>query len=268
MKAKYYYGIAVLALGIISMAFINLTTDEKLSESQLVKIEGGTYTIGQNSGEGDEKPEHEVEISSFYMSKYEITVAEFRKFCEATNREMPKTPRWGWQDNHPIINTTWNDASDYINWLNKLEKENYRLPTEAEFEYVIRNGGKTGIYPWTGDVPKNENLADRSLKKETGSSRIWSNYDDGFPYTAPVGSFEPNSLGIYDINGNIWEWCSNWYSEYTNEKKTNPKGPSSGSNKVGRGGSYNADPWHSRSASRSYVEPTFEGPGFRLAKDL
>ena len=268
LNTKQTFGLMAILFGLISLACIDKTNTTFSKDSKMVKIEGGTFIMGQSSGEGDEKPEHEVEISTFYLSKYEVTVAEFRKFCEATDRDMPKTPNWGWIDDHPVINTTWNDARDYISWLNKTESENYRLPTEAEFEYTIRNGGKEGVYPWEGDAPKHENLADRSLKKETGSSRIWSNYDDGFPFTAPVGSFEPNPLGVYDINGNIWEWCSDWYSAYTDNKTINPKGAKTGDNKVGRGGSYNADPWHSRSASRSYVEPTFEGPGFRLAKDF
>ncbi|MCA0153466.1 formylglycine-generating enzyme family protein [Winogradskyella vincentii] len=234
----------------------------------MVKIKGGTFIMGQNSGEGDEKPEHEVQILGFYMGKYEVTVKEYRKFCNATNRDMPKQPKWGWIDNHPIINTTWYDAQDYISWLNKVSSKNYRLPTEAEFEYVIRNGGQTGTYPWSDGQPKNENLADISFGNANNSNGIWKNYDDSFAHTSPVGSFESNLLGVYDINGNIWEWCNDWHQEYTSEKRINPKGPKTGIEKVGRGGSYNADPWHSRSASRAYVKPTFEGPGFRLAKNL
>ena len=260
-------GLLLILLSIICVAFVNKSTTT-LPNPEMVKIEGGTFIMGQDSGEGDEKPEHEVELSTFYIGKYEVTVSEFRTFCEATDRDMPKTPKWGWKEDHPIVNCTWNDAMAYINWLNETKNDNYRLPTEAEFEYVIRNGGKPGVYPWKDEEPQNENLADISFKKVTSSSRIWSNYDDGFPNTAPVGSFEPNDLGVYDINGNIWEWCNDWYQEYSSEKQVNPKGPDSGNNKVGRGGSYNADPWHSRTASRAWVEPSFEAPGFRLAKDF
>ncbi|WP_411894565.1 formylglycine-generating enzyme family protein [Winogradskyella sp. A2] len=264
MVPKFY-----LLLFLLSMVCDEGSSNDHLYFNyNMIKIKGGTFTMGQNSGEGDEKPEHEVTISDFYISKYEVTVAEFRQFCIATDREMPKQPEWGWIDNHPIINTSWYDAQDYIDWLNSTMSEQYRLPTEAEFEYVIRNGGQSGVYPWSDDNSINENLADITFGLTNNSTRIWKNYNDGFAFTSPVGSFEPNQLGVYDINGNIWEWCHDSYSHYTNDAKNNPKGVENGEEKVGRGGSYTADPWHSRSASRSYVKPTFERPGFRLAKNL
>ena len=232
----------------------------------MVEIKGGKFVMGQNDGEKDEQPEHIVEIDDFFMGKYEITVAEFRLFCEATNRPMPVAPEWGWKENHPIMNTSWFDAIAYIEWLNKQMNETYRLPTEAEFEYVIRNGGKTGVFPWDSDVPVNENLADQALKAKTSNERIWPNYNDGFAFTAPVGSFEANALGIHDINGNIWEWCQDWYQSYPIKKDISLKQDFKKTHKVGRGGSYNADPWHSRSASRAWVKPSFKKPGFRLAK--
>ncbi len=233
---------------------------------EMIEIKGGQFVMGQKDGEGDEKPEHLVTLDDFYIGKYEVTVSAYKAFCTSTSKSMPPEPEWGWIDNHPIINTSWNDASAYIQWLNAQTGENYRLPTEAEFEYVIRNGGETGLYPWGDSSPLNENLADLSLKTATSSNRIWTSYDDGFAYTAPVGSFDPNKLGVHDINGNIWEWCQDWYDHYPNEAVTNPQGPEEGTHKVGRGGSYNADPWHSRTASRAWVKPTFQKPGFRLAK--
>lgn len=259
-----------IALGcVIFIGFLSMLQNPKraLKKPEMVKIEGGVFMMGQNNGEGDEKPEHEVELSDFFIGKFEITVAEYKVFCAATNRTMPKTPEWGWIDDHPIINTTWHDANAYIEWLNKQTQENYRLPTEAEFEYVIRNGGEKGVYPWGTGLPSNENIADEALKSQTSRTSVWNGYDDGYAYTAPVGSFDANKLGVHDINGNIWEWCSDWYQPYTNTKETNPKGAVTGKNKVGRGGSFDSDPWHSRTASRAFVEPSFTRPGFRLAKD-
>ncbi|RNC86379.1 MAG: hypothetical protein ED556_08790 [Winogradskyella sp.] len=269
---KYYKLKSIGIIVIISVILTGFSSNIKLLDTtpkvpEMVEIRGGTFTMGQNDGEGDEKPEHLVEISDFYIAKYEITVAEYKAFCIATKREMPKKPEWGWIDNHPIINTSWNDATAYIKWLNKEMNETYRLPTEAEFEYVIRNGGEKGVFPWGNGNPTNENLADEAFKSKTSRTNIWEGHNDGFAYTAPVGSYEPNKLGVYDINGNIWEWCSDWYDAYTSKKSSNPKGAKISKNKVGRGGSYNADPWHSRSASRAFVEPTFKRPGFRLAKD-
>lgn len=236
-------------------------------ETELVFIEGGTFLMGQDDGEGDEKPIHQVTVSDFFIGKFEVTVSDYRKFCSATGKLMPKEPEWGWADSHPIINTSWNDAMSYIAWLNEETEENYRLPTEAEFEYVLRNGGQPGVYPWGNGMPKNENIADEALKKKTTSSRIWEDYVDGFAFTAPVGSFDPNELGVYDINGNIWEWCYDWYGAYSSQPSTNPKGAVKKEYKVARGASFDADPWHARTASRAFVAPDFKRPGFRLAKD-
>lgn len=233
----------------------------------MVLIKGGAFIMGDANGEGDERPVHEVTLGDFYMNKYELTVAEYRKFCSETGRDMPKEPEWGWIDNHPIINTSWYDAEAYINWINQKTGKSYRLPTEAEMAYVIRNGGEDGTYPWGEGTPK-ENIADESYKKSTGRTNIWKGYDDGYEATSPVGSFVSNKLGIYDINGNMWEWVSDWYGDYSNSSVTNPKGPSKGTHKVGKGASYNADPWHVRSAGRNWVEPEFEGPTFRLVLDI
>lgn len=254
-------------LGLILLGFsIGIEGSGKI-EPHMVHINGGTFLMGQHDGETDEEPAHEVLISDFLIGKYEVTVSEYRKFCSATKREMPPEPEWGWKSSHPIINTSWEDAYLYIKWLNQVTQENYRLPTEAEFEYVIRNGGEPGIYPWGNGIPEDENLADETYKAITSNSDIWEEYDDGFAYTAPVGSFKSNKLGVHDINGNVWEWCSDWHEDYSSEKLVNPKGPAVGESKVGRGASYDANPWHCRTASRSFVKPSFRRPGFRLAKD-
>ncbi len=244
---------------------------EKIDIPETVLISGGTYQMGEANGEGDEKPVHKVTLSDFYIGKYEVTVKQYKQFCEDTKRELPKAPEWGWIDSHPIMNIIWYDAQAYIQWLNKKSGQNYRLPTEAEFEYVIRNGGKQGVYPFkksTND-PK-ENVADESFSKKNPNwsrSRIWKDYTDGYAGTSPVGSFSANDLGVHDINGNAWEWVSDWYADYTDKDATNPTGPTEGKFKVGRGASYNADPWHTRSAGRNWVEPEFKKPGFRIAKD-
>ena len=237
------------------------------SAQNMVFIKGRTFLMGQEDGEGDERPVHEVTLSDFYMSAYEVTVKEYKQFCVATGREMPKEPEWGWQEDHPTINTSWYDAKAYIDWLNMKDETIYRLPTEAEFEYVIRNGGNSDPDGEMDNGDLRENIADLSLKRATGTSRILEGYDDGFSYLSPVGSFSSNELGIYDINGNAWEWCSDWYGDYPAGAVTNPTGPKTGTHKVGRGASYNADPWHCRAAGRNWVKPSFEGPGFRLAMD-
>ena len=257
----------VLFYSILALFYSFDEADYQRNMPEMVLIKGGTFLMGQMDGEGDERPVHKVTLDDFYIGKYEITVREYKMFCEATKRQMPIEPSWGWVDSHPIINTTWYDAMEYIEWLNKELNEDFRLPTEAEFEYVIRNGGKEGVYPWEDTNSINENIADETYKKTNPSRSIWQSHIDNYEFTSPVGSFKPNQLGVYDINGNIWEWCSDWYEAYNSKQVLNPKGADKGKHKVGRGSSYNADPWHTRSASRSYVDPNFNKPGFRLAKD-
>lgn len=267
-KNLLFIGTLIVIL-ICAWAFTKKPTDRIHSKEkpEMVFVKGGSFFMGQEDGEEDEKPVHKVQLSNFYIGKYEITVAQFRDFCEATDRAMPREPKWGLQDDHPIVNTTWNDAAAYVSWLNISSSQNYRLPTEAEFDYVIRNGGKSGIYPWGTGLPRNENIADESIKKTGFSRSVWDGYDDGYASIAPVGSFPPNELGVHDINGNVWEWVSDWYSEFMEKAVKDPQGPASGKFKVGKGASFNADPWHCRTASRAYVAPDFQGPGFRLAKD-
>ncbi len=261
--------ILTVFIAVVLLAFRkgNDPFENTATSTEMIFVTGGTFLMGQKDGEFDEKPVHEVTLSNFYIGKYEVTVSEYQKFCKATKRSMPKEPEWGWQEDHPIINTSWNDAMAFIEWLNSETGETYRLPTEAEFEYVIREGGKPGTFSW-GDGQPTENIADISYSKVYKSRGYWEGYDDGFAYTAPVGSFQPNTLGVYDINGNMWEWVSDWHAEFTKEKVTDPRGPATGTNKVGKGGSYNSDPWHSRTASRAFVEPDFKRPTFRLAKSI
>lgn len=246
----------------------NKSTSLVTKTPQMVLVKGGEFLMGQADGEFDEKPVHRVKLKDFYIGKYEVTVAEYRLFVRETEGSMPAEPKWGWLNDHPIMNLSWIEATEYISWINQQTGENYRLPTEAEFEYVIRNGGKPGVFPWGDGKPKNENIRDISFSEKTGEARSWDGYDDGFAFTSPVGSFAPNDLGVHDINGNIWEWCSDWHDNYPKDFQENPTGPKSGKNKIGRGASFDSDPWHSRTASRAFVEPDFKRPGFRLAKDI
>jgi formylglycine-generating enzyme required for sulfatase activity len=210
-----------------------------------VAIPAGTFTMGSPSYEtdrvSDAGPQHPVSLSGFKMSKYEVTFAQYDAFCDATGRQKPSDEGWG-RGNRPVINVDWNDATAFAQWMG------CRLPTEAEWEYACRAGTTTPF--------------------NTGSSLNSSqaNFNSNVGQTKPVGSYAPNAWGLHDMHGNVWEWCSDWYGDYSSSPQTNPKGPSSGSYRVLRGGSWNFYGGSCRSAGRGGHEPSnrYGGFGFRL----
>jgi len=187
------------------------------------------------------------------MSKYEVTVEQFKKFIVATGHKtdaekdgysscyiggsLKKKDGVTWkcgvsgslrpqsEYNHPVIHVSWNDAVAYCNWLSKKTGETYRLPTETEWEYAAGGGNKSRGYKYAGS-----NNIDEVAEYE----------GNNFTKTKPVGGKKPNELGLYDMSGNVDEWCSDWYDSdyYSNSPSSNPKGPSSGSYHVYRGGSW------------------------------
>ena len=245
--------------------------------SNFVYIRGGEFTMGSPDGEVGRywaETQHQVKLSGFYMGKYEVTVAEFRRFIEdseyRTDAEK-KGSSYTWkrqsssEDNHPVIYVSWNDAVKYCKWLSKKSGKQFRLPTEAEWEYACRAGTTTPFN--TGD-----NLTTSQ-----------ANYNGNYPYnnnqkgiyrgnTVAVGSFAPNAWGLYDMHGNVWEWCSDWFgNKYYEECKAkgvveNPQGAENGSNRVLRGGSWDGDARSCRSANRSGFTPGLRDGdvGFRL----
>ncbi len=267
---------------------------------EMVYIPGGTFQMGSKKGYIGEQPVHSVTVSSFYMAKYEVTVAEFEGFIDASGYKTDAEKgglsyfwdgrRWerksgvNWkcdekgnirsqsEYNHPVIHVSWNDAIAYCKWLSQETGKNYRLPTEAEWEYAAGNGVKHTEYSWGDGMPSGKrggNVSDETAKKIFSDRAIFDGYSDGYVYTASVGQFNPNNFGLYDISGNVWEWCSDWYDSYyySNSSDINPKGPSSGSLRVLRGGSWNSSPRICRVAYRSRYSPTYSNSniGFRVA---
>jgi formylglycine-generating enzyme len=200
-----------------------------LSYPEMVLVEGGSFTMGDEWGMGseDELPTHEVSLKNFKISKTEVTVKQYRQFCRETGRSMPEAPSWGWQDNNPMVNVNWHDAVAYCDWLSDKMDGLYRLPTEAEWEYAARGGKNSKGFKYSGG----QSMHSVGWFSENSNSR-----------TQAVASKKPNELGIYDMSGNVWEWCSDWYGKdyYANSPSSNPRGPSSGSNRVLRGGSWNS----------------------------
>lgn len=218
-----------------------------VADTGMVMVKGGTFQMGSPAYD-NELPLHLVKLKSFYISKYEVTVAQYRAFCEATGREMPKEPEWGWKENYPMTAVSWQDAVDYAKW------KGLRLPTEAEWEFAARGGNASLGKPYSG--------------ASYPPAVAW--YEMNAPEgPQPVGLKRPNELGIYDMSGNVWEWCQDYYAPYISGMQENPLGPSMGVNRVLRGGSWFGNRGNLRVANRFYHAPAFGSNiiGFRVAAD-
>ena len=224
---------------------------KKKKYGNMVLIPAGEFTMGSDSGESDEKPPHRVYLDAYWIDKYEVTFDQYDKFCEATGRSKPSDSGWG-RGNRPVINVSWNDAVSYAKWAGK------RLPTEAEWEKACR-AGSTSKYCYGNSESM---LGDYAWYSSNSGSK-----------THPVGQKKPNAWGIYDMHGNVWEWCSDWYdSGYYKvaagfQPAKNPKGPNSGSVRVLRGGSWCGYAISCRSSIRGRSSPDYRNyfGGFRCA---
>lgn len=204
----------------------------------MVYVSGGTFTMGGTIEQGsevndDEKPTHKVTLSSFYICKYEVTQALWRAV-------MGSNPSDFKGDNLPVECVSWNDCQTFINRLNSYTGRNFRLPTEAEWEFAARGGNYSRHYKYSGS----NYISDVAWYDDNSGNR-----------THPVGTKQANELGLYDMSGNVWEWCNDWYGSYNSYSQTDPTGPSSGSYRVGRGGSWFNFARYCRSSFRNYCSP-------------
>ncbi|MDR0970926.1 MAG: formylglycine-generating enzyme family protein [Bacteroidales bacterium] len=218
-------------IGMIVLSIISIYGCIKTShpaEPDMVYVEGGIFIMGCTDEQGKnrwgidecwgiEKPIHSVTLSSFKISKYEITQKQYESI-------MKINPSYFECDSCPVERVSWHDAQEFCRRLSDFTGKQYRLPTEAEWEYAARGGNKSKGYKYSGS-----NNIDEVAWCIINKSR----------HTHPVGEKLPNELGIYDMSGNVKEWCSDWYGEYFVTKQRNPTGPSSGSYRVLRGGSWN-----------------------------
>jgi len=214
---------------------------------EMVHVQGGTFMMGCTAEQGsdcfsDEKPAHQVTVSSFNIGKYEVTQAQWKAV-------MGNNPSYFKGDNLPVENVSWDDVQEFISKLNAKTGKKYRLPTEAEWEFAARGGNSSKGYMYSGS--------------NTLSNVAWYEDNSG-EKTHPVGSKQPNELGIYDMSGNVYEWCSDWYGVYTSAAQTNPKGASSGSYRVLRGGSWYNTAVFCRVARGSYNIPGGRNRGYGL----
>ena len=210
---------------------------------KMIYVEGGTFAMGSNSGESDEMPVHNVTLDSYYIGETEITQAQWRAV-------MGSNPSGYTGDNRPVENVSWNDAQEFCKKLSELTGKRYVLPTEAQWEYAARGGNQSKGYTYSGS----NNIDEVAI------------YDVYSSKHSKVKRKRPNELGIYDMSGNVWEWCSDWYGSYSSSSQTNPQGPNSGSLRVLRGGSWGYYASGCRVANRSSLNPSYADDfyGFRV----
>jgi formylglycine-generating enzyme required for sulfatase activity len=271
------------------------------SDETRESLQSAGFVLTRGFDPSDEHPRHRVRITNpFYLGVHEVTKGQFAEFVKAANyrTEAEKDGQGGWgynesttfteqnaefnwkntgfsqTDSHPVVNITWNDASAFCEWLSAKEGKSYRLPSEAEWEYACRGGTPTRFF--TGDGPGSlsgsANVQDAAFERKfpkVDYARYPSfSFDDGWAFTCPVGRFEPNRFGLYDMTGNVWEWCSDWYDKdyYKKSPVDDPSGAAPSSNRVFRGGCWVNTAGGCRSAYRSGDRPSHRGSslGFRV----
>ena len=263
------------------------------NRGEMVFIKGGEFQMGTNDGMPYESPVHAVEVKSFWMDVHEVTVAEFAEFVRRTNYrteaeqlgwsgvfnleteewEAIKNADWRYpegivsvaEQNEPVTQISWNDANAYAKWAGK------RLPSEAEWEFAARGGLVGKKYSWGDELRPNGKPVANWWQ---GSFPNRNTAEDGFTMRAPVKSFAPNNYGLFDMAGNVWEWCADWYADdyYENSPRRNPVGASVGDERVIRGGSWMCAEnfcTNYRVAGRSHATPdsAMNNLGFRCVRD-
>jgi sulfatase modifying factor 1 len=235
--------------------------------AEMVLIPAGDFLMGSPDREGhnDERPQHAVYISAFYIDKYEVTNALYQRFLDETGNDRPpfwNDPKYNAPD-QPVTGVTFYDAQAYARWARK------RLPTEAEWEKAARGGLVGSRYAWGDQAPD----AGGTYHANYGAGRgAGHDDDDGYTFSAPVGSYAPNGYGLYDMAGNVWEWCKDHYSPdyYGESAEADPSGPPSGTTQVLRGGSGFGGAEYLRVGARYHLSPmnAYDNVGFRCALDL
>jgi formylglycine-generating enzyme required for sulfatase activity len=260
----------------------------------MVLIKGAEFKRGDLFGDGNanEKPAHLVRIDGFWIGAHEVTNREYLLFVKATGGNVPEwmnsNSKYHYQTgsdpfyrklgpalynlDNPVVGVSWQDAIMYCAWLSLKGPDKYRLPTEAEWELAARGGNNAIKYSWGNGAPlpaRGGNVGDEALKRVFPDwPVIWRAYNDNYAFTAPVEKFGPNKLGVFDMTGNVAEWCSDWYegSYYQKQVWDRPGGPAQGTEKVIRGGSWGDTPAKLRIAHRRSAPPTFRSNnlGFRV----
>lgn len=243
---------------------------------EIVLVEGGTFTMGCRNGEIDEEPPHDVTISNFYIGRYEVTNRQYATFLNYRRPSKKEVNRWlnvesrtvdikrvknkfeveEIRADYPVSGVSWYGANAYCDWLRAMTGEPFRLPTEAEWEYAAKGGRKAHGYTYSGS-PRVDEVAWLDWTAD-GEKQI-------------VGQLKPNELTLHDMNGNVQEWCNDWYAEdyYAISDDLDPTGPEEGKEVVVRGGAYHLDIEVVRNEDRSKFPPVLQNItiGFRIARD-
>ncbi len=233
-------------------AFANVTFTVNGVTFKMVAVEGGTFTMGATSEQGsdaldDEKPAHQVTLSDYWIGETEVTESLWKAVMGCN----PSYFNIG--DNYPVEAVSWEDCQTFINKLNSLTGETFRLPTEAEWEFAARGGTMSRGYKYSGS--------------NTVDDVAWYTFNIGTS-KYPVATKAANELGLYDMSGNVQEWCQDWYGSYSSAAQTNPTGPSTGSSRVNRGGSWSSGARGCRVSHRDVNTPSSRPYflGVRLAR--
>ncbi|MDB5281463.1 MAG: Sulphatase-modifying factor protein [Bacteroidota bacterium] len=224
-------------------------------EANMVNVSGGSITMGcDNPQDTDcyywEKPAHMITVSNFYISKYPVTQRQWEAIVGINPFSSKYCP------DCPVENVSWYDTQIFFSKLNQMTGKEYRLPTEAEWEYAAKGGAKTKEFKYAGSNNPDE---------------VGWNGNNSNKQTHPVGTKKPNELGLYDMSGNVWQWCSDWFNEkyYTKSPVLNPEGPKRAEYRVCRGGSWWSDPADTRTINRDRypADARDDDVGFRIARD-
>jgi formylglycine-generating enzyme required for sulfatase activity len=256
---------------------------------KMITVPSDTFSMGSNISLDSFKPQHKVTVSAFYIGVTEITNIEYKLFCDATNRTYPvieeEQTYFINRPDYPVVNVNWFDAIAYCNWRSELEglspcynaatgacdtsKTGYRLPTEAEWEHAARGKVFGKQFPWGSDTFKSDSC---NYQEYNGSLKSKMAIFENSHGPLPVASFNPTGFGLYDLAGNVSEWCNDWYDSeyYASSSKKNPLGSDSGSERICRGGDWYRSAEYLRVFHRDYKKPNSTTllfyRGFRLAR--
>lgn len=216
------------------------TLADPFTGMEFVLVKGGCYKMGSVAGSEDEIPQHDVCVDDFYLGKYEVTQAQWKKVMESNPSQFSTCG-----PDCPVDSVSWSDSQEFVKKLSAQAKKKYRLPTEAEWEYAARSGGRDEKYAGTSDQSRLGEFA-------------WIR-DNAGDVTHQVGQKSPNGLGLYDMTGNVDEWCQDRYDKeyYKNSPKKNPAGPNAGDERASRGGAYDFSNMRIRAAHRRSESPDF-----------